>query len=291
MEDPICRIRRFNRAITLEVGALDTSFLGRGRPLGAARTLALITAEGTAVADLRVRLRLDSGLLSRILRRLEGEGLITTSPDPTDRRQRIARLTPAGAAEVAEYDRLNDVLAADMAVRLPTDRDNLILAMDRIVLALNRDRIAIAVQDPEAPDSRACLKAYQALLADRVPDLPASHVPVPDPGAADFRPPLGAFLIARFDGLPVGCVSLKTVAARRGEIKRLWVDPAARGLGVGRRLMAEVEDVARGLDMSGLRLDTNENLPEAIALYRTSGWDECPPFTAYPATHWFTKAL
>ena len=68
--DPIARIRRFNRAVTAEVGALDTSFLGRGRPLGSARVLWSIAPGGTDVADIRNMLRLDSGLLSRLLRGL-----------------------------------------------------------------------------------------------------------------------------------------------------------------------------------------------------------------------------
>ena len=83
----ISRIRRFNRAITVEIGALDTSFLGRGRPLGAARVLWSIDAgEGTDVAGLRETLGLDSGMMSRLLRGLETEGLVTTEPNTADRR-------------------------------------------------------------------------------------------------------------------------------------------------------------------------------------------------------------
>ena len=70
---PIDRIRRFNRSVTAEVGALDSSFLGRGRPLGAARVLWSITPDGTDVADVRQQLRLDSGLMSRLLRGLEAD--------------------------------------------------------------------------------------------------------------------------------------------------------------------------------------------------------------------------
>ena len=76
MLDDIARLRRFNRAVTREVGALDTSFLGRGRPLGAARVLQLVQPDGTDVALIRERLALDSGLTSRFLRSLEQGGLI-----------------------------------------------------------------------------------------------------------------------------------------------------------------------------------------------------------------------
>ncbi len=291
LTDPIARLRRFNRALTVEVGALDTSFLGRGRPLGVARVLSSITPDGTAVATLRESLRLDSGLLSRILRRLEGEGLVTTGPAAQDRRQRIARLTPAGQAEKAEYDRLNDRLAATMLDRLAQDAGPLLAAMDRIATLLNRDRITIAPTDPETPDARACLAAYAALLAATIPGITATHVPVPDPEADQYRPPQGAFLLARSDGLPLACVSLKRIDTTTGEVKRLWVAPAARGLGLARRMMAAIEDEGRALGLARLRLDTNENLPEAIALYRKTGWAEVAPFTPFPATHWFAKAL
>jgi DNA-binding MarR family transcriptional regulator len=291
LTDPIARLRRFNRALTLEVGALDTSFLGRGRPLGVARVLSSIPPDGTAVATLRENMRLDSGLLSRILRRLEAEGLVTTGPAPQDRRHRIARLTPAGQAEKAEYDRLNDHLAATMLDRLAQDTDPLLAAMDRIATLLNRDRITITPTDPEAPDARACLAAYAALLAEKIPGITATHVPVPDPDARHYRPTQGAFLLARSDGLPLSCVSLKRIDTATGEVKRLWVAPAARGLGLARRMMAAIEDEGRTLGLARLRLDTNENLPEAIALYRKTGWAEVAPFTPFPATHWFAKTL
>jgi GNAT superfamily N-acetyltransferase len=86
-------------------------------------------------------------------------------------------------------------------------------------------------------------------------------------------------------------VSLKRIDATTAEVKRLWVAPAARGRGLARRLMAAAEEAARNLGYTRLRLDTNENLPEAIALYRATGWAEVAAFTPFPATHWFAKTL
>ncbi len=289
--DPLARIRRFNRAVTAEVGALDISFLGRGRPLGAARTLWSIADQGSDVADLRAQLGLDSGLLSRLLRGLEGEGLVTTETDPADRRCRIARLTPAGRAEKAEYDRLNDEMAARILARAPRHEQALLAAMDLIALTLNRDRIAIAPADPGDPAARACLNAYADLLADRIPGIPRAHVPDPDHEAEAYRPPRGQFLLAWADRLPVACVAVKTLEPGLGEVKRLWVDPAARGQGLARRMMERIEGEARALGMRALKLDTNDHLPEAIALYRATGWTPCAPYTDWPATHWFEKAL
>lgn len=287
----IARLRRFNRAITREVGALDTSFLGRGRPLGVARVLACIGAQGTDVAEIRDTLGLDSGLLSRFLRRLEAEGLVATRPASTDRRCRIAFLTPEGLAERSEYDRLNDALADRMLQRLSNSADSALQTMDLIANRLNRDRISIAPSDPEGPEAKACLAAYFSHLSDRIGGISATHVPDPDPEAPAYRPPEGAFLLAWSDGFPLACVALKSINATTGEVKRLWVVPSARGMGLARRMMTAIEAKACTLGLTRLRLDTNAALSEAIALYRASGWCDTAAYTGFPATHWFEKSL
>ena len=116
--DAIARFRRFARAVTTEVGALDSSFLGRGRPLGSARVLTAIGRGRNDVSTLRESLRLDSAVMSRLLRGLEDEGLVATAPDPTDARRRIASLTQAGRAEFGCYETLADARArADRPLR------------------------------------------------------------------------------------------------------------------------------------------------------------------------------
>src|ERR1700741_3873902 len=103
MLDPIARVRRFNRAVTVKVGALDTSFLGRGRPLRAARVLNSIVRGMAGVARLRESLGLAPGLASRLLRGLEEEGLVETVAHPGDARRRVVRLTRAGQREFRAY--------------------------------------------------------------------------------------------------------------------------------------------------------------------------------------------
>jgi GNAT superfamily N-acetyltransferase len=287
----LARIRRFNRTVTRETGALQQSFLGRGRPLGAARVLWAIGAGGRDVADLRAELSLNSGLLSRLLRGLAREGLVTVEADPADLRRRRAILTDAGRAEHAAYDRLKDEMAEAMLARAPRHRAAFLAAMDLVAITLNADRIDIALADPEGPEARACLSAYFRLLTERIEAITAAHVPDPDPEADHYHAPEGAFLIASCDGLPIGCVSLKTLAPGIGEVKRLWVDPAARGLGLARRLMRAVEDEARALGLKSMKLDTNAALTEAIALYESSGWTPTEAYSSFPATHWFGKPL
>lgn len=290
-EQATARIRRFNRAVTREVGALDTSYLGRGRPLGAARVLHLCSAEGTDVAQIREALALDSGLLSRLLRGLESEGLVETRTDPADRRRRVACLTPRGQAERAEYERLNEDLAASLLSRAPRLRDEILAAVDLIANILNADQIRIARADPDDPEVISALSAYAAYLTATIPEEGPNPIPLPLPDAASFRPPQGVILLARSDGLTLGTVSLRTLSPGLGEVKRLYIAPSARGLGLARRLMRAIEDEARSLGLRRLNLDTNGTLTRALALYRSEGWQPCEPYSGFPATHWFTKAL
>jgi DNA-binding MarR family transcriptional regulator/predicted GNAT family acetyltransferase len=289
--DPIARLRRFNRAVTREVGALDTSFLGRGRPLGAARVLQLVQPEGTDVGVIRDRLDLDSGLMSRFLRSLEREGLIETATDPGDRRRRIARLTPTGVAEMAAYEAIGHDRAARLIARAGSRVDEVIAAMDLIATVLNRDHLDVRPADPDAPEALACQRAYFDEILARVAAARPEYFPLPDPGADSYRPPQGRFLVAWSDDLPIGCVGLRALDDRTAEVKRLWVHASARGQGLSRRLMARVEAEARSMGYQRLRLDTNSALTEAIALYRATGWSDIAPYTTPPADVWMEKPL
>src|SRR5690349_10204840 len=280
MFDPVSRVRRFNRAVTSEVGALDTSFLGRGRPLGAARVLNAIGQGRVDVAELRDYLGLDSGLMSRLLRSLEDEGLITTTPHRDDARRRIARLTRAGRHEFNAYEAMSNSQAEALLARHGKP-EALLAAMDVIASAYGRGRIGIEEADPRGKEARYCLGAYYAELARRFKggfEVSLSR----DPDAADMTSPRGAFFVALSDGLPLGCVGLKGATGALAEIKRLWVAPSARGLGLGRRLMAAAEDAARKMSVKVLRLDTNSALPEARQLYRSMGWTEIDRFNDDP---------
>ena len=288
--DPIHRFRRFSRAVTLAVGALDTSFLGRGRPLGSARVLNAIGHGRSDVAEIREYLALDSGLMSRLLRGLEDEGLVTTEPHAGDARRRVAVLTDAGQREFRAYEDLSNTQASSLLSRHPHSEE-LLAAMDLIASAFGRDRVTVGEVDPRSDLARYCLGEYYAELARRFEkgfDVSLSR----DPEAADMVRPRGAFLIALSDGLPLGCVGLKGTGSEIAEIKRLWVAPSARGLGIGKRLMAAAEAAARELSIEVLRLDTNSALPEALQLYQRTGWTEIPRFNDDPyPDRFFEKGL
>lgn len=280
MLDPVARVRRFNRAVTSAVGALDTSFLGRSRPLGAARVLNAIGHGRSDVADIRDYLGLDSGLMSRLLRSLEDEGLVETEAHQDDARRRVAKLTRTGRREFAAYEALSNAQAEGFLAQ-HSQREALLAAMDLIASTLTRERIALGEMDPRSEEARHCLGEYYAELGRRFEqgfDVSLSR----DPDAKDMRRPRGTFIVAMSDTLPIGCVGLKGTDHGYAEVKRLWVAPAARGLRLGRRLMDTVESAARELGIALLRLDTNSALPEAGQLYRTTGWREISRYNDDP---------
>ena len=112
------------------------------------------------------------------------------------------------------------------------------------------------------------------------------------PDIAALVPPAGLLLVARLRGEPVGCGGLRLFEGGVADIKRMWVAPDARGIGLGRRLLHELEHEARRRGATQVRLETNRALTEAIALYRSSGYTEVEPFNDEPyADYWFAKAL
>lgn len=278
--DQIARTRRFYRAVTTESGVLDSSYLGLGRPLGPARVLNAIGHGMTELDQIRAYLRLDSGLLSRYLRGLEDEGLITTEASETDSRRRVATLTTAGAQEFTAYERLCDEQAASVLARHPRPKA-LMEAMDLVAIAFGLDRIRFEVVPPADPRAQACLQAFYAELSQRFErgfDVNLSC----SPEHQDMIPPRGAFLLMTLDGIALGCAGLKGTDMGYAEIKRMWIAPSARGMGLTHRLMAELEATARGLGISTLRLDTNSVLHEACAYYRKHGWTEIERFNPDP---------
>jgi DNA-binding MarR family transcriptional regulator/GNAT superfamily N-acetyltransferase len=289
----VAQVRRFNRIVTERVGALEARFVGRDLSLGEARVLWEIGRGGRDVRSLRTRLALDSGYLSRLLRALEQAGLVVIEPAEADRRVRVARLTPAGKREVGVLDARSDELAATLLEPLTAgQRERLVGAMGEVERLLTATMTEIGPMDPAAPDARHCLRSYFAEIDRRFAHGfdPARSVPFPDD---EMRPPVGLLLVASLRGEPVGCGALRLHGAGEpAEIKRLWVAESARGLGFGRRLMAELEGRAAEAGAPAVRLDTNGALVEAIALYRSSGYVEIERFNAEQhADHWFEKEL
>ncbi|MEU4527032.1 helix-turn-helix domain-containing GNAT family N-acetyltransferase [Micromonospora ureilytica] len=290
----IAAVRRFNRTVTQRVGALDDEYMAQGRPLGQARLLWEIGPAGAEVAALRARLGLDSGYLSRLLRTLENDCLITVGPvgQAGDGRVRVATLTDAGRAQWADLDRRSDDLAASILEPLTEHRrERLVTAMAEVERLLIGSMVVIEPCPPSDPRARACLRAYARDIARRFDDGfdPALSKPVPDEALV---PPNGVLLLATLNSEPIGCGAVKLHSDAPAEIKRVWVADTVRGLGVGRRLLGELERYAAEHGATAVRLDTNRNLTEAIALYRATGYREIEAYnTEHYAHHWFEKGL
>jgi DNA-binding MarR family transcriptional regulator/GNAT superfamily N-acetyltransferase len=286
------RVRSFNRIVTERIGALNDHFLGRDLPLGEARLLWEIGSSGAEVRDLRRRLGLDSAYVSRLLRSLERRGLIAVEASATDGRVRQARLTAAGRAERAELDRRADAVAQSVLEPLSDrQRAELTQAMREVERLLVASMIRVDVADPTGPDARWCFEQYFAELAERF-DAGFDPARSISAEAHELTPPAGVLLVARLRQEPVGCGAAKFHRGAPGEIKRMWVAPHARGLGLGRRLLQDLERHAREAGVAVLRLETNRTLVEAIALYRRAGYREVDAFNDEPyAHHWFEKQL
>ena len=222
-----------------------------------------IGADGTDLRTLRVRLDLDSGYLSRLVRRSSATDSSPYSRDAGDKRVRTVRLTDAGRAERDLLDRRSDELASSLLVSLSDgQRARLVEAMGVVERLLTAGLVSVDVEDPASAAARFCIESYFAELDTR---FDAGF----DPGQSisadvdELTEPAGLLLVARLRGEPIGCGALKLHGREPAEIKRMWVAPSARGLGVGRRILTELEEHARRRGARLVRLETNKTLKEA----------------------------
>jgi DNA-binding MarR family transcriptional regulator len=282
--DDVARVRFFNRFVTQQVGALHDRYLGH-RPLGESRVLFEIGERGATPRDVRARLGLDSGYVARLIGSLRRDGLVDEDPDPADLRTKRLRLTAAGRAEMQELDRISDDLAAGVLAPLSGEqRDRLLRAQAEVARLLAISMLTIEREDQTSADARWCLGHYFAELRERFeePFEPGRTLPADD----------AVFLVARLSGQPAGCGALKTLEPGVGEILRMWVDRAHRGLGIGAHMLAALEAEAAALGHRAVRLYTNRALDEAKAMYRSRGYAEIPRYNDDPyANHWFEKRL
>jgi DNA-binding MarR family transcriptional regulator/ribosomal protein S18 acetylase RimI-like enzyme len=303
--DQIESVRDFNRYYSQRIGALDDHYLGQRRPLREARLLFEI-GDGADLRELRSRLGLDSGYLSRLLQSLQKDGLVTVGAHAGDGRLRSARLTASGVREKADLDaRSRESVESLLGALSPAERDELVAAQSRVRHLLRKATVTISEIPDDSPEALECLRSYAAELAVRFPEgYDASALIAP--GSAE------SFLVAREGGRPVGCVAWCLApsaggsgsaagsgsasdfgsAGRFGEVRHLWVASSARGLGLGRRLLGQVEASMAVRGLGEVRLGTHPALTEAIGLYLSSGYLPIPPYGTSPYDRLaFSKAL
>ncbi len=291
--DPTATLRRFNRTYTQRIGVLDESFLGTGRGLGPSRLLFEIGCaeeSGATVRELRDRLGLDSGYLSRLLRSLEAEDLVTVRPDPTDRRRRRVTLTRRGRTAWRRLDDRSEQLARQLVEPLSLrQRERLTEALataDRLVRAAT---VRFVDTDPTNDRAVEAMTEYFAEIGRRFGFEPGDAW---TEDAEAMRPPYGFFVVAVSDGAPVACGGVQRLPDGAAEIKRMWVHGEWRGAGLGARLLRHLEQLARARGYQLVRLDTNDTLHEAIAMYERAGYRSIERYNDNPwARRWFAKKL
>ncbi|MGA9856639.1 MAG: GNAT family N-acetyltransferase [Solirubrobacteraceae bacterium] len=163
--------------------------------------------------------------------------------------------------------------------------------MGEVERLLTAASVSIDAVDPEHEDARSCLERYTIELnarSSRRFDPAVGATARPD----ELRPPAGEFFIAYLHGEPIGCGAVKHPSGSHAEIKRMWIAPQARGLGLGRRLLRRLEDCALAAGARVARIETNSDLSEALGLYTSAGWTEVAPFNDEPfADRWLEKKL
>ena len=285
-------LRHFNRTYTQRIGLLEESFLGIGMPLAAARLVFEIGPTGTTVRELRDRLGLDSGYLSRLLRTLQARGLVTVEPDPDDLRRRRVALTPKGRSTYRRLDDRSEQLAEGILQPLSErQRDRLIAALATADLLVRAATIQLRRVDPRSALATRAVDQYFAELNRRFPSgFDAAAARAAD--AAAVVDGAAVFVVASSNGLPVGCGGIHQLTATTGEVKRMWVHPAWRGAGLGSRLLRHLEAAAVELGYQTVRLDTNSILTDAIALYERAGYRRIARYNDNPyAEVWLERNL
>ncbi|WP_029252515.1 bifunctional helix-turn-helix transcriptional regulator/GNAT family N-acetyltransferase [Paraoerskovia marina] len=291
-DDQTAVLRRFNRSYTQRIGALDDSFLGSGMPLGTARVLYEIGTGVDMVAALRARLDLDSGYVSRMLRRLESDDLVVVAQDPADRRRRTVALTSGGQERWDAIEASSGRRAAGLMEPLsPRQRERLTAALREADLLVRAATVDLRPVDPEDPRAVVAVGAYVDELNRRFSEgFDAARATRED--AVSLRPPRGVFLVAVSDGDPVACGAVRTIGPGVAEIKRMWVDATWRGAGLGSRMLRRLEEEAARLGDSVVRLDTRGELSEAVALYERAGYRPVERYNDNPdAGLFYEKAL
>jgi GNAT superfamily N-acetyltransferase len=202
----------------------------------------------------------------------------------------VARLT--GAQYACGRGRHDDRAMRKRAMSLNEEQGaTLVSAMSKVKRLLQASFVRLEIEDPASANAQWCVEQYFAELNQRFENgFNRTAVLPADP--EELRPPAGVFIIAKLHDQLVGCGAVKLHGRAPAELKRMWVSPAARGLGIGRRLLGQLELHAHDAGARAVRLETNRALREAISLYRRSGYVEVAPFNQEPhAHHWFEKRL
>ena len=279
-DDQISAVRAFNRFYTRKLGVLDQQLLKSPFSLSEARVLyELATCENLAAKEIGIELGLDPGYLSRIIQNFDENGLITREPLPADRRQYRLSLTAKGRQAFEKLNRTShDEIGAMLATLPRGDGERLVKAMAVIERLLGRSHASPApaiLRDPRPGDMGWVVQSHGALYASEY-GFDAAFEGLVAEIASKF---LGSFdasrercWIADLDGAQVGSVFLVRHSDDVAKLRLLLVDPAGRGQGLGRRLVAECISFAQACGYRRITLWTQSILVAARRIYQDAGF-------------------
>lgn len=274
----IAAVRRFSRFYTRIIGALQEGLLESPFTLTEARVLyELAQRENITATALGRDLDLDPGYLSRILQRFEHDGLLARDTSPSDRRHVLLTLTAAGHQAFAPLNVRSCEDVARLLARLPPSaQDELVSAMHRIETLLGAESSPQGLLREHRPgDIGWVVSRHGALYAEEY-DFDARFEALVARVAGEFLaqhdPTRERCWIAEQDGVNIGSVFLVRKSDEEAKLRLLLVEPAARGLGIGRRLVEECLRFARHAGYRRVTLWTNEVLVAARAIYQQAGF-------------------
>jgi DNA-binding MarR family transcriptional regulator/ribosomal protein S18 acetylase RimI-like enzyme len=280
------QLRRFNRLLTQRIGLVDERYLGTGLSFAHARLLyELASLAPLASHHLRRLIALDAASMSRGLTALATSRYVRRTIDPSDARKRILDLTPRGRGVLEQLDQRSDARVGGLVAGLPpADGKRLSEMLDLARRLLMKSMVRIEARSARDADVRAAQAAYLGEIARR------------------FGRPLDPWnqgtihalvsLVVMEGRRPIGCGALRELSPGVGEIKRMWLHPDARGIGLGARLLGELEEAARRKGHREIRLDTNARLGEAMSLYEAAGYRPTARYNDNPdATNFYVKTL
>ena len=276
MSDAVAELRSFTRFYTAELELLGPGLLHTPHTLAESRVLfELAQQDVTEVAALRARMRIDAGHLSRLLARLEARGLVARERSAADARRQLARLTPAGAAAFADLDRRSAEQAGDRLAGVDRARLAAALAEVRRLLDPRAPPPAVTVRGPRPGDLGWIVERHGRLYAEEYgwdASFEALVAQIVAGFAAGHDPARERAWIAEVDGAAAGSVLCVREDDEVAKLRLLLVEPRARGLGLGARLVDECIGFARGAGYRELRLWTNDVLVHARRVYERAGF-------------------
>jgi DNA-binding MarR family transcriptional regulator/GNAT superfamily N-acetyltransferase len=279
-DDRVAAIRAFNRFYTARIGVLRDGLLRTPHSLTEARVLyELGQHEVTEVADLRRVMDIAAGFLSRLLARLQGNGLVARERSTEDARRQRIRLTEEGSAAFAELDRRSaDEIGAVLEALSEDDQQRLVAAMGAVRDVLNHapSTAGFVLRGPRAGDLGWIVQRHGALYAQQYgwdESFEALVAQIVAEYAREHDPRREAAWIAEVDGEPAGCALCVRREEDVAQLRLLLVDPRARGRGIGGRLIEECLRFAQRAGYARITLWTNDILHEARRLYERAGFE------------------